>query len=156
MNKKRPRFQVDEEKLKKMMAGDIPIKVEPSDLTIIHEEEEQAKENREAESSEAAAPAGEKKNTGEDKAGKKRKTDLDKYMEVFLAKPPTKLRRQRTFMLEEELYIKISRMIKYTPGGITFPGFLINVINHHFEQHKDEVNEMLRLIANDILNPNNS
>lgn len=80
----------------------------------------------------------------------KKQSGKDKYMELFLSKPPTKLRRQRTFMLEEELYIKISRMIRYMPGGITFPGFLINVINHHFEQYKDEVNEMLRSIADDM------
>lgn len=82
--------------------------------------------------------------------GGKKQSGKEKYMELFLSKPPTKLRRQRTFMLEEELYIKISRMIRYMPGGITFPGFLINVINHHFEQYKDEVNEMLRSIADDM------
>lgn len=151
MNKKRPRFQVNEEKLKMMMAGDIPMKVEPSDLTIIHEEEDQAKESRDAESIGITAPADEKKNTGEDKTGKRKKSDMDKYMELFLAQPSIKPRRQRTMLFDDELYDRIYNLIN-VPGGISFSNFIFNMVSHHFETYKDVINNRLRSIANNIYN----
>jgi hypothetical protein len=151
MSKKRQIIQVDEEKLKMMMAGDIPMKVEPGDLTII--EEENGKSKPDLQKEEKDIPVQEKPNPTEDRVNKKRKTGKDKYMELFLSKPPVKLRRQRTIMFEEELYLKISRLVKNLPREVSFPNFLINVMNHHFEVYQDDIDEIMRMIINDMYNP---
>lgn len=73
------------------------------------------------------------------------------YAELFLSRPLVKPRRQRTMLFDDELYSRIYRLIN-VPGGISFSNFMFNIVSHHFETYKNEINDRLRSIANDIYN----
>lgn len=151
MSKKRQVVKVNEEKLRMMMAGEIPMELEPSDLTIIRgngaeKEDTDSSQNKET----TAIVAEEKENREEEKNTKKRKNSKKSYNEVFLYKPTPISRKARTIQLEEELYFKILKLISVPGNTISVANFINNLILNHFEIYEDEINEIYQSMINSV------
>lgn len=152
MGKKREIVQVDEEKLKMMMAGDIPIKADPEKDLVISEisTDSQVPDKTPVVFSGKQETSGvlSGKNTDEsDDAdmGKisKRKKNKPVYSETFLYKPAQAPRRQSTILIDETNYQNISRILKAT-NNFSIANFINNVLTNHFDQYQEEIDETLR------------
>lgn len=118
---KRKIIQVDEDKLKMMMAGDIPIKADPVNDTV---EPEAAK-------------------------GIRRKKNKKLYAELFLCKPVLEGRRQSTILFDAKNYDNIMKVLK-TVDGISMSNFINNVLRSHFEEYEEEIIEIKKNYINNI------
>lgn len=111
MSKKRQVVQVNEERLKMMMAGDIPIKTEPDKDEVTVDKPVDA-------STQVKAPS--------------------TYKQKFLQKPGGTCKRQTTIHIDEINYSNILKILK-TTEGISIASFINNVLFHHFETFGDEI-----------------
>jgi len=127
---KRTIVQVDEEKLKRMIAGD--------------DEEEQNVTNQPA--VEPAIPAKEvgsseeKENTNPGIIRKKKqKTE---YNRIYLKQNKPSLKRPVTIQLAEDNYRKMSNLLMLSPG-ISIAMFINNVLDTHFMEYAEDINEVI-------------
>lgn len=126
------------------ITGDIPMEANSGGLTITNNNDSQ-----QLEKNKNMMAVVEKRNPGKNKIRKSSIIDKDKYTELFLSQPAIRPRRQRTILFDDELYDRVYNLIK-VPGGISFSNFMFNLVKHHFETYKDEVNDRLHSIANNI------
>lgn len=127
---KRKIIQVDEDKLKMMMAGDIPIKADPVNDTVEIKKEEQDKEP-------------------DISKGIRRKKSKKLYAEIFLCKPVLEGRRQSTILFDAKNYDNIMKVLK-TVDGISMSNFINNVLTSHFEEYEEEIIEIKKNYINNI------
>lgn len=158
---------VDEEKLKMMMAGDIPIKADPAKDVISKNDGVPANatgdtKGREEPRGEEAKPA-QVNNEPEIKEGKndipeiyqeatrgiKRKKNKKGYAELFLCKPAMNSRRQSTILFDEAVYINVNRILKMA-DGISISNFINNVLKNHFEEYEEEIIEIKKRYINNL------
>lgn len=144
MDKKCPASSPDAKMPDKETAGDIPMKANPGGFTISKNNDGQQFEKKKN-----MMAVVEKRNPGKNKIRKSSIIDKDKYIEVFLSQPAIRPRRQRTMLFDDELYDRVYNLIK-VPGGISFSNFMFNLVKHHFETYKDEINDRLHSIAKNI------
>lgn len=131
-DKKRRIVTVDEEKLKRMMAGD--------------ENEESAETEIKSQ-----APVTHKSNTTENSSqtiesvivpsGKKKKHKYD-YSEEFLRINKPGLRRPTTIQISEDNYKKIGNLLMFVPE-LSIAMFINNVLESHFREYGDETKEVI-------------
>lgn len=124
MTKKRQVVQVNEERLKMMMAGDIPIKTDPGKDEIIVEEP-------------VILPPEE--------------SAFSTYKQRFLQKPGGTSKRQTTIHIDETNYSNILKILK-TTEGISIASFINNLLFHHFETFSDEIRVIQRSYIEQLYN----
>lgn len=158
-NRRKP-IKVDEEKLKMMMAGDIPIKADPhNDVIEIDElprkrEKKQQKDSKDilikeenkTTESEDSEPSKSSSDTG--RAVKRRKGKKS-YKEAFLCKPVSSSRRQSTILFDDTNYNNIMKVIK-TVDGISISNFINNLLTDHFLEYEEEIMEQKRDYINNL------
>lgn len=136
MAKKNSSVYVDEDVLKRMVAGDI------SALEKMKEEEAQPEENIPL-----PEPFGEKGNQAvvidkKPSAGKKdSKTEsFDEYRKRFLQMKLTGARRQT--YIHDSLYIILAEVLPVIAPEMSVPTFVNSVLSDHLEKYEDLINEM--------------
>lgn len=132
---KKKAYEVDEDYLKTVMAGDIP--------ALKRKEKEQPEEVEELEEPEAESEAASEKEAPvrEPSDSRPRKKREGKSYEVmFLGRRESVQRRQTYISLE--LYKKIARFLPVIGGELTVPTYIDNILSQHLEQYKDEINEL--------------
>lgn len=138
MTNKRKVVRVDEEKIKMMMAGDIPMKVGPEDIMELNEHNKNDKAPWEMTEEEKAAKREADRKKSE--KGNKKNKEGD-YKELFVSKPRVINRRQRTIHFEEELYSEVLKIAKIS-GKVSVADFINNLVKHHLEAYEDDINKM--------------
>lgn len=130
--KERTIVKVDEDKIKRMIAGDEPY------LQATPTMKQAATENPQ-EVSEGEAP---ESNSLNDKLpiepGRRRKSKND-YAGIFLNKTRDYSKKQTTILLTESVFEKMEMLIGAT-RGVSMGLFINNVLVHHFEEYEDDIN----------------
>jgi len=130
---KRPTVEVDEEYLREVMAGG---------ATRLHKESEQAKPPTSV--SQSAHPVKEEKDESAEsektaKPGRK-KQEVKDYESIFLQRRASVPRRQT--YIASELYETINSFLPVLTRGLSITAYLDNILTHHLEQYRDDINAM--------------
>lgn len=157
---KRKVTQVDEAKIRQMIAGDAPVE-SPGQKPASSLEKENADVKADtSETLDGKIPVEEKCESVKEKiqdeynnskTGKRKKDKSGYYKDIFLInnrKPAA--RRQTTLQLSETTYRKITKLLKVT-DGVSLAVFIDNMLQHHFEEYKDEIEEIQRTYMMDFL-----
>ena len=135
MAKKNQSVYVDEDVLKRMVAGDT------SALEKMKEEEQPE------EGIPLSEPSGEKGNKAvamdkKSSAGKKASPEygFDKYREQFLQLKLTGARRQT--YIHDSLYIILAEVLPVIAPEMSVPTFVNSILSDHLEKYEDLINEM--------------
>lgn len=132
---KKKAYEVDEDYLKTVMAGDIP--------TLKRKEKERSEEAEELAEPEAEREATSEKETQVREPSDfrpRKKREGKSYEAMFLGRRESVQRRQTYISLE--LYKKIARFLPVIGGELTVPTYIDNILSQHLEQYKDEINEL--------------
>lgn len=142
---KREIINVDEDAIKKMIAGDIPGmpdntpagqgRIPPMDMQGDNPHENAEKANDE---------------DTETKTTKKRKNRL-KYADIFFVRQRYAETKQTTIILDKRIYTSIRNILK-TTDGITFANFINNVMVHHFNEYREEMEELKKEYVSKLYN----
>lgn len=145
VNKKRSVYNVDEDILKRMVAGDTSalekIK-EPEEPTV--EEPESLQPSEQTEKKEKTVTVPDKKSP----AGKKTVSysSYEAYEEQYLKVQLTGTRRQT--YIHDSLYRILAEVLPVIAPDMSVPTFVNNVLSNHLEQYEDVINGMYNLKAN--------
>lgn len=124
--------KVDEDKIKRMIAGDEPYLQETP--TLKHSAQENGEEVFGGDTSE--------NNNRNDKiqadTPRKRKSKID-YAGIFLNKSRDSSKKQTTILLPESIFGKMEMLLGATKG-LSMAMFISNVLLHHFEEYEDDIN----------------
>lgn len=138
--KKRESFNVDEERLKEIMAhgtnDDGSLKV-----SLVEKKEEKAKPDTfpvVQEEAEECVPVSRKAA----RSGASLAEKIEKYRANYLNRKES-VHRKQTY-ISYETYRRLARILPLLSEGMTVPAFLDNVLNHHLEQNQEELDEMVR------------
>lgn len=138
--KKRESFNVDEERLKEIMAhgtnDDGSLKV-----SLVEKKEEKAKPDIfpvVQEEAEECVPVSRKTA----RSGASLAEKIEKYRANYLNRKES-VHRKQTY-ISYETYRRLARILPLLSEGMTVPAFLDNVLNHHLEQNQEELDEMVR------------
>jgi len=137
MSKKRPIVKVDEEKIKMIMGGELPMEaVDPEkDIVFLQSEDEQPTGNEKSNNTSASTLP---------KSGKKKKAMKD-YSTHFLSKKTYgSNKKQSTILLSEENFNRMASLLKFVTNNFSVSNFLDNILNHHFEEYEEEIRELKR------------
>lgn len=143
-NKNRSIYNVDEDVLKRMVAGDT------SALEKIKEQKEQlveeGKDTKAAEQPEKKEkePAAHKKSTAEKKTASP--VTYEEYEKLFLKVQLTGTRRQT--YIHDSLYRILAEVLPVIAPDMSVPTFVNNVLLNHLEQYEDVINGIYNLKAN--------
>jgi hypothetical protein len=132
---KRPTVEVDEEYLREVMAGGAifprkaetaqpPVPPSPAELPVKEEKESGVQP---VEPKEPVKPV------------RKRKEAQD-YEPVFLQRKAGVPRRQT--YISSCLYEKINSFLPVIANGLSITAYLDNILTHHLEQYRDDINEL--------------
>ncbi len=125
--------EVDEEAIRGMMRGDVPR------LNIPEEEKASAEVSASEDESEAKSEAVRYVPSGETAKPRRRKEPKD-YVSAFLHKREPAQKRQT--YISSAHFAKITEILAVVAYEISVPVFLDNLIEHHLEQNRDEVNAL--------------
>lgn len=134
-SKKRTVYDVDEDALKRVMAGDTTALEK-----IKEQEEEPVREISPSESPEAKEkkPSGGKKNS--------QPYGFDEYRKQFLHNKLTGARRQT--YIHDSLYKAFARVLPVIAPEMSVPTFVNSVLSDHLEKYQDIINAMYNREAN--------
>ena len=141
------KIEVDEDMLKEIMAGDIPI----FGRTKQKESAPPPAESKPAEVVET--PTEEKPVAMQEKATvkpKKRKEESSDYRKMFLTEG-TVLHRQQTY-ISQETHNAIRRFLSVVAPNINISRYIDNIVNAHLEQYRDEIDNLFTNEINNLLN----
>lgn len=114
---KREQTEVDEERLKAMIAGEVSSYRKPV----------------------VAAPE-----TSEGKTVPMEKEDrAEQYESTFLSRKES-VHRKQTY-ISYDIYRKLARILPLLSDDMTVPAFLDNVLSHHLETYSEELGELFRI-----------
>jgi hypothetical protein len=128
---KRPTVDVDEEYLREVMAGGagrIRKEEDKQPLPVSPTADSVKEENAESTESEKTTKPGRKKR------------EVQPYEAVFLQRRAS-VPRQQTY-IASELYEKINNFLPVLTRKVSFPAYLDNILIHHLELYRDDINEM--------------
>jgi len=125
---KRETFEGNEDYLKDMMAGDVPRIRQNNNIKNAEEEETAGDEEPEPQVSTVAKP--------------KKKHAAD-YEQLFL-KPNMPGNRKQTY-ISANVMDKINRYLPVLNRNLSIAGHIDNILLHHLEQYKDEINRLYEL-----------
>jgi len=130
---KRKIVQVDEDKLKRMIAG------EDTGEIIENGKQDQAKQVLPSEKSQNHNQVTSDKNITAPVKKKKNKTG---YTEEFLRINRPVLKRPTTIQLSEDIYRKIGKLLMFSPE-LSIAMFVNNVLESHFRENEEEIEEVI-------------
>lgn len=133
---KRTVVDVDEEIIQSMMSGDLPRMVPQKKQETVAQEESQPEPELPQE-----APPQEKTTVQDSPARPKKKKAPQDYSGLFLESKQITLTKRQTY-INAELMDKITDILAVIAKGVTMPTFLDNVLTHHLETYRDEINEL--------------
>lgn len=130
--KERTIVKVDEDKIRRMIAGDEPFLQEASSATekISEEEVETIKHNHSQEVTD--------KETNFAYPVKRRKMKTG-YADIFLCKDREPEKKQTTLLLSASIFDKMEVLLSATKG-LSMAMFVSNVLLYHFEEYADDIN----------------
>lgn len=129
---KRPKVEIDEEAIKRIMAGDIPrMRQQVSQMEA--EPEPAVASGSDTPASQAEAPE------AKTPRSVRRKPERD-YAGLFLRRREPAPKRQ-TYM-NRQIYDKIAAILAVVANELTVPVFIDNVLAEHLEQYRDIINEL--------------
>lgn len=132
--KKREVFNVDEERLKEIMANETSADGTPR----IRLEENALQAPRKEEVSEKSPVASRKANRTVSNIVER----ADKYEAAFLDRKES-VHRKQTY-ISYETYRRLARILPLLSERMTVPAFLDNVLDRHLEQYEEELGELVR------------
>ena len=142
------KIEVDEDMLKEIMAGDIPI----FGRTRQKESAPPPAESKPAEVVET--PTEEKPTVAvQEKVAikpKKRKEESSDYRKMFLTEG-TVLHRQQTY-ISQDTHNAIRRFLSVVAPNINISRYIDNIVNAHLEQYRDEIDNLFTNEINNLLN----
>ena len=131
VKQKQMEIEVDEDYLKRVMAGEEPLYSEGKPLNVADETGRQ-QENDEPVHEEPAEPV---------KTGKRKNSRHTDFEGTFLKEAKIKDRRQ--MYISGEFYDRISSYLRIiSDGKISMVGYVHNVLAHHMLEFRDMINEM--------------
>jgi len=132
---KRPMMDVDEEHLKEIMAGGLGrVKKEPPKTVAEQPSKEEPEVETKPETELPVQPKEPVKQT-------RKKREAHDYESLFLERKASVDRRQT--YIDADLYKKISSFLPVIAGHqLTITGYVNNILAHHLEQHKEDINEL--------------
>jgi len=110
--------KIDEEKLKEMMAGDVP-KFEIEGDNASSKDDQQG---------------------NEDKSSTKKLADVEKYKDTFLQRSASRTRKGT--YISHENWTVLSDILPAIAPELSIPYFLDNLIKDHIEKYKNEIKEL--------------
>ncbi len=119
---------VNEKIIHAMMAGDVPGMRLDSDSPPAHEPEEGPPVDGERQ--EDTAPV----------IRPRKRREQRGYADLFLEKLPAMPRKHTYISLA--MYDDLSELLPVIARGVSIPNFLENLLKHHFETYRDEINEL--------------
>ena len=122
--KERTNVEVDESLIHSMMEGDIPSMRQESETPP--EDKSEAAPGRQDEESAVSRPRKRREQKG--------------YGDTFLERLAPMPRKQTYISID--MYDKLSELLPVIARGISIPTFLENLLNHHFDTYRDEINEL--------------
>lgn len=125
---KRKTVEIDESVILDMMSSDIPSYARGQS------------ETDSSETPEEETPAVRAKSENIESAKPRRKREPKDYGTTFLAKRAPDQRKHTYISIE--LLSKIAKFLPVIANGITVPNFIDNVLSHHLEAYRDEINEL--------------
>ena len=130
---KRESVDIDESVIHDMMMGDIPsYKVNQTDKDAdIAPAQPPVPESKPKPETEEVAVAPSKP---------RRRREPKNYTEVFLSRRMPEQKRHT--YINTETHRKLARMLAVIGDDITVPAFINNVLDHHLEQYRDEIDEL--------------
>ena len=142
------KIEVDEDMLKEIMAGDIPIFGRTK-------QKENAPPHAETKTAEVVETPPEEKPpvAVQEKVSvkpKKRKEDSCDYRKMFLTEG-TVQHRQQTY-LSQETHNAVRRFLSVVAPNINMSRYIDNIVNAHLEQYRDEMDNLLTNEINNLLN----
>ena len=142
------KIEVDEDMLKEIMAGDIPIfGREKQKENAPPPVETKSAEVVETPPEEKPPVAVQEKTTVKPK---KRKEDSFDYRNMFLTEG-TVQHRQQTY-LSQETHNAVRRFLSVVAPNINISRYIDNIVNAHLEQYRDEMDNLLTNEINNLLN----
>lgn len=141
---KREVVNVDEEAIKRMIAGDIP--------PYLEKEEKKRRSEINADeitSGNTTQKEGREENADNPKTPRRKKVVMDSYRETFLRQPAQGDCRQTTLNIEGKNHFAIKKVIKVA-DGLSMAGFVNNVLSHHFREHGEEISGIMRSYMSDL------
>jgi len=132
MAKKREVFNVNEERLKEIMAHETDAEGTPKHPSA---------EEGEMVSGNIIVPRP-KSNDKDRKEESVLSEKTREYRELFLSRKNS-VHRKQTYICYET-YRRLARILPLLSEGMTVPAFLDNVLDHHLAQYEDELDEMVR------------
>jgi hypothetical protein len=135
---KRPTVEVDEEYLREVMAGGAilpkreqaakpPLAPPPAEQPVKEEKDIETQTVETFEPKETLKPV-------------RKKKEAQDYETVFLQRKAGVPRRQT--YISSQLYEKIIRFLPVIANGLSITGYIDNILIHHLEQHKEDINEL--------------
>lgn len=123
----RKRTEVDEEAIRRMMAGDIP-----SRASGAAPEAAQHVEPTEANTAPSTVPPHVKQQRGKDAS--------EQYASLYLRKREPAHKRQT--YVSQHIYDKLARILAVVADQVSVPTFIDNVLSDHLERYRDLINEI--------------
>ena len=141
----RNKIEVDEERMMRMMAADVPsftvqkmIKKDEFELEpkLTHDKKETVSEPEISQEKEEPEP--EVENV---KGQKKKRNFKPDFAEIFLK--DNKIKDRRQIYISKEAYDKISRYLKYIgEGKVSLVSYVDNIIFNHMDEYRDTINDL--------------
>jgi hypothetical protein len=127
--KERRVVPVDEKVIRAMMEGDVPgVRLDGGMPPV--EEQPADEPSVDAERQEESAPGPRPRKRREQKG----------YADIFLEKLPA-IPRKHTY-ISIAMYNDLSELLPVVARGVSIPNFLENLLKHHFDTYRDEINEL--------------
>lgn len=140
-NQKRKIVQVDEDKLKRMIAGE-----EEDELV----DQEQTKDKKLEINNDKQAKIVEIENNQGVTTVRKKKMKMD-YPQTYLKLNKPIQKRPTTIQLSEDNYKKIGNLLMLTPG-VSIAMFVNNVLEVHFVEYEEDITEVIKRSINKLKN----
>ena len=147
---KRKIVEVDEDAIKKMIAGDIPSWV-PNNTLAEEKENQNDDDHNDKQNKNLNTNYEDIDNEGSElKTTRKRKNKL-KYSDFFLIQQRYSETKQTTIIFDKRIYSSIRNILK-TTDGITLANFVNNVLIHHFNEYKEDIDELKKEYISNLYN----
>ncbi len=138
---KREAFSVNEERLKEIMAHGTDADGSPKASPVKKKEEKAEPEIPPVIQDDVEKPAPVSRKLA--RSGLSLTEKIEKYRVNYLNRKES-VHRKQTY-ISYETYRRFARILPLLSEGMTVPAFLDNVLNHHLQQHEEELDEMVRL-----------
>jgi hypothetical protein len=131
-------IEVDEEYMMSVIAGDVPSVRRQMQVPKKTSSQDESSWLPEMETVEVPREEAEKSPVS--RTTPRRKKESQEFAQLFLGKQGSFDRHQ--VYISREIYRIISRFLPVIGGEISLMGYIDNVLRHHLEQYRDEINDL--------------